>query len=165
VEHDLFRPAFARRSIDPRQRTTPRLRAGGKPVPIPDRCPGHAFRDHAHCVRTTCRCWIWSARTRTRVLQYGQSTVGSPSILTRRSGEPPGYFAFWNAIRRPHVGFVHRTVKYHSAAAASSSLSMNDLLMVRSLELPAALPASDHDTFRFSADVLPRLVTSSYSTR
>src|SRR6185503_5174831 len=33
---------------DPRERAVPRLRAGGKPVPIPDRGRGHAFRDHAH---------------------------------------------------------------------------------------------------------------------
>src|SRR5882724_7399107 len=33
---DLVRPAYARRSIGPHGRTLPRLRAGGKPVPIPD---------------------------------------------------------------------------------------------------------------------------------
>ena len=31
--HDLFRPAFARRSTKPNQRTIAGLRAGGKPVP------------------------------------------------------------------------------------------------------------------------------------
>jgi hypothetical protein len=41
---DLFRPASARRSIDPRERTIPGLRAGGKPVSIPDRGRGDAFR-------------------------------------------------------------------------------------------------------------------------
>src|SRR5262245_29216399 len=39
LEHDLFRPAFARRSIEPQGRLRQRLRAGGKPVPT--------FRDHA----------------------------------------------------------------------------------------------------------------------
>src|SRR5947208_16531099 len=38
-EHDLFRPAFARRSIEQNDKPMSGLRAGGKPVP--------AFRDHA----------------------------------------------------------------------------------------------------------------------
>ena len=37
--HDLFGPAFARRSIEPKITTVPGLRAGGKPVPT--------FPDHA----------------------------------------------------------------------------------------------------------------------
>src|SRR5712671_3908953 len=39
VEHDLFRPAFARRSTKPLIALSPRLRAGGKRV--------STFRDHA----------------------------------------------------------------------------------------------------------------------
>src|SRR5258708_28721286 len=39
VEHDLFRPAYARRSIGPLDEDMPGLRAGGK--------PRHTFRDHA----------------------------------------------------------------------------------------------------------------------
>jgi hypothetical protein len=35
LEHDLFRPAFARRSIKPNADAVPRLRAGGKPVSTP----------------------------------------------------------------------------------------------------------------------------------
>jgi Ala-tRNA(Pro) deacylase len=38
-EHDLFRPAFARRSIERNDKPVPGLRAGGKPV--------STFRDHA----------------------------------------------------------------------------------------------------------------------
>ena len=40
--HDLFRPAYARRSIRPRDRTTQGLRAGGKPL--------RTFRGHANAV-------------------------------------------------------------------------------------------------------------------
>jgi hypothetical protein len=39
LEHDLFRPAFARRSIERADKELDRLRAGGKPV--------STFRDHA----------------------------------------------------------------------------------------------------------------------
>src|SRR6188474_1658730 len=39
LEHDLVRPAYARRSIDPHVRPVPGLRAGGKPA--------STFRDHA----------------------------------------------------------------------------------------------------------------------
>src|SRR5262245_36304390 len=39
LEHDLFRPAFARRSVAPNDGPCGGLRAGGKPVPT--------FRDHA----------------------------------------------------------------------------------------------------------------------
>src|ERR1700730_11567425 len=39
MEHDLFRPAFARRSVKPNDEQYQGLRAGGKPVPT--------FRDHA----------------------------------------------------------------------------------------------------------------------
>src|SRR5205807_1940568 len=45
--HDLFRPAYARRSIVPHARTMLGLRAGGKPVPIPDQVRDRLFRDHA----------------------------------------------------------------------------------------------------------------------
>src|SRR6476619_2093275 len=45
--HDLVRPAYARRSINPYDATAQGLRAGGKPLHIPDRGRGHAFRDHA----------------------------------------------------------------------------------------------------------------------
>jgi hypothetical protein len=43
IEHDLFRPAFARRSVKPNDERCKGLRAGGKPVP--------AFRDHARAER------------------------------------------------------------------------------------------------------------------
>src|SRR5215472_8944961 len=46
VEHDLFRPAFARRSIKQKRAAVPRLRAGGKPASTPA-FAGAGFRDHA----------------------------------------------------------------------------------------------------------------------
>ena len=47
LAHDLVRPAYARRSIGPHEWAMPRLRAGGKPVPIPDQVRDRLFRDHA----------------------------------------------------------------------------------------------------------------------
>src|SRR5438477_12622295 len=47
LAHDLFRPAFARRSIEPNDKPLPGLRAGGKPV--------STFRDHARAVCNACQ--------------------------------------------------------------------------------------------------------------
>src|SRR5205807_10163636 len=47
LEHDLFRPAFARRSAKPNGEPCHGLRAGGKPVPTPHQVRGRLFRDHA----------------------------------------------------------------------------------------------------------------------
>src|SRR5437588_4043169 len=47
IEHDLFRPAFARRSVQPNEEPCHGLRAGGKPVPTPHQVRGRLFRDHA----------------------------------------------------------------------------------------------------------------------
>src|SRR5262249_53375949 len=47
LEHDLFRPAFARRSVKQNDGPCQGLRAGGKPVPTPHRVRGRLFRDHA----------------------------------------------------------------------------------------------------------------------
>src|SRR5437588_11071103 len=78
-EHDLFRPAFGRRSIERNDKPVPGLRAGGKPVAT--------FRDHA-LARQNCSgltCWtfgIW--RT---LVSTSAGTV--PSISTSAMALPP----------------------------------------------------------------------------
>jgi hypothetical protein len=52
-EHDLFRPAFARRSIKPNDEPRQGLRAGGKPV--------LTFRDHALTLAAIAAAWVATA--------------------------------------------------------------------------------------------------------
>src|ERR1700704_3555025 len=63
-------------------------------------------------------------------------------------------------MSRPHVGLVHRTVRYHSAVEARSSAVRAGLIARPHM----VAPIRGHLTFRFSADDFPRLLTISYST-
>jgi hypothetical protein len=48
LEHDLVRPAFARRSTNVSDERQPKLRAGGKPVStLGSKSEGKLFREHA----------------------------------------------------------------------------------------------------------------------
>jgi hypothetical protein len=69
-EHDLFRPAFARRSVERGLKRLARLRAGGKPVLTPDRVRGQAFSGS---------CFAWIADGSSSIFQKIPS--GNDSML------------------------------------------------------------------------------------
>jgi Ala-tRNA(Pro) deacylase len=68
-EHDLFRPAFARRSIERNDKPVPGLRAGGKPV--------STFRDHALMPATPDELFAYLD-----TLGIAHKTVTHPAVFT-----------------------------------------------------------------------------------
>ena len=76
MEHDLFRPAFARRSIKPDERKIGRLRAGGKPVSTPDHVWGRLFQNHTLMQEQRVRQAIALGLAALIVIAIGRVTTG-----------------------------------------------------------------------------------------